>query len=113
PALGLGIVAHGIVSVLVGLLYAAILPMLPRRHMLWGGVIAPLLWTGLLLAVLGLRNPVLAARVDWSWFIVSQIAFGLVAGVIVSRATPVATMQTLPLHVRAGMHASMRRGPRR
>ena len=103
-ALGLGVVVHGITSVLVGMFYAAMLPMLPRRHMLWGGLIAPLLWTGLLWALIGLRNPVLAARIDWSWFIVSQIAFGIVVGIVVARAQPVATMQTLPLHLRAGMH---------
>jgi len=108
-ALVLGIVAHGIVSILVGLLYATILPMLPRRHTLWGGLIAPLLWTGFLWALLALRNPVIAARVDWSWFVVSQIAFGLVAGFVVARATPVATMQTWPLEMRAGMHVPIER----
>ena len=82
---------------LVGLLYAVILPMLPRRHMLWGGLIAPLLWTGLFWAVLGVVNPGLNARIDWTWFIVSQIAFGLAGGFVVSRAQPVATMQTWPL----------------
>ncbi len=105
-ALALGIVAHGVVSVLVGLLYAVILPMMPRRHMLWGGLIAPLLWTGFLWALLGFINPALNARVDWTWFIVSQIAFGLAAGIVVSRAEPVATMQTWPLQMRAGMEAS-------
>jgi len=112
-ALVLGIVAHGIVSVLVGLLYAAILPMLPRRHTLWGGLIAPLLWTGFLWALLALRNPVLAARIEWSWFVVSQIAFGLVAGFVVARATPMATMQTWPLQMRAGMHVPIEPDTRR
>jgi hypothetical protein len=105
-ALALGVVAHAVVSVLVGLLYALILPMLPRRHMLWGGLIAPLLWTGLLWALLGFVNPALNARVDWTWFIISQIAFGLTAGIVVSRAEPIATMQTWPLRMRAGMEAS-------
>ena len=112
-ALTLGIVAHGITSMLVGMFYAAILPMLPRRHTLWGGLVAPLLWTGFLWALLGLRNPALAARVDWSWFVVSQVAFGLVAGFIVHRAQPVPTAQTLPFHVRAGMHATVDREERR
>src|SRR5262245_61067915 len=106
-ALILGIVAHGVVSILVGLLYAVLLPMLPRRHMLWGGLIAPLLWTGLLWSLLGVINPVLNARVDWGWFIVSQIAFGLTAGLVVARAEPVATMQTWPLQMRAGMHVAV------
>ena len=105
-ALVIGTIVHGLVSVLVGLLYAVILPMLPRRHMLWGGVVAPLLWTGLLWAVLGIVDPMLNARVDWLWFVVSQIGFGLAVGVVVARAEPLATMQSWPLAARAGVEAS-------
>jgi hypothetical protein len=105
----LGVIAHAVVSVLVGLLYAVILPMLPRRHTLWGGLIAPLLWTGFLWALLGVINPVLNARVDWTWFVISQIAFGLACGFVVARAEPVATMQSWPLQARLGMHATMDR----
>jgi hypothetical protein len=105
-ALVLGVIAHGLISILAGLLYAVILPMLPRRHMLWGGFVAPLLWTGGLWAVLGVINPTLSARVDWTWFVVSQIAFGLAAGYVVSLAQPVATMQTWPLTARAGVEAT-------
>ena len=105
-ALVIGIVAHGVISVLAGLLYALILPMLARRHMLWGGLVAPLLWTGGLWAVLGVVNPVLNARVDWAWFIVSQIVYGLATGYVVWRAEPIATMQTWPLAARAGVEAS-------
>ena len=111
-ALIIGIIAHGLISVLAGLLYAVILPMLPRRHMLWGGLLAPLLWTGGIWAVLGVINPTLNARVDWAWFIVSQIAFGLVTGYVVSRAQPTATMQTWPLAARAGVEATGVSGPR-
>jgi hypothetical protein len=98
--------AHGVISLLTGLLYAVILPMLPRRHMLWGGVVAPLLWTGLIWAVLGVVNPALNARIDWPWFIASQIAFGLAAGFVISRAEPIGTMQTWPLAARAGVEAT-------
>jgi len=105
-ALIIAVLAHGILSLLTGLLYAVILPMMPRRHMLWGGIIAPLLWTGLIWAVLGIVNPVLNARIDWPWFIASQIAFGLVAGFVIARAVPVATMQTWPLAARAGVEAT-------
>jgi len=105
-ALVLGIIAHGIISVLTGLLYAVILPMLPRRHMLWGGLIAPLLWTGFLWSLLGFINPVLNARVDWGWFIASQIAFGLATGFVVARSHKVTTMQTWPLAARAGVQAA-------
>jgi hypothetical protein len=108
----IGIVAHGVISILAGLLYALILPMLARRHMLWGGLVAPLLWTGGLWAVLGIVNPVLNARVDWAWFVVSQIVYGLAAGYVVWRAEPIATMQTWPLVARAGVEVSASRTPR-
>ena len=111
-ALIIGTIAHGLISVLTGLLYAVILPMLPRRHMLWGGLLAPLLWTGGVWAVLGVINPVMNARVDWSWFIVSQIAFGLAAAYVISRTQPVATMQTWPLAAAAGVEARGVGGPR-
>jgi hypothetical protein len=105
-ALIIGVIVHGVISVLTGLLYAVLLPMLPRRHMLWGGIIAPLLWTGLIWAVLGVVNPALNARIDWAWFIASQMAFGLTAGFVVARAPPIATMQTWPLAARAGVEAA-------
>jgi hypothetical protein len=108
-AIVIGVIVHGVLSVLVGLLYAVILPMLPRRHMLWGGLIAPLLWTGFLWALLGVVDPTLDARVDWAWFVVSQIAFGLSAGFVVARARPLATMQRWPLAARAGLEASSAR----
>jgi hypothetical protein len=93
-ALGVGTLAHGTISLLVGLLYALILPMLPRRHLLWGGFVAPLLWTGVVWAVLGVVDPTLDARIDWLWFIASQLAFGLAAGFVVARSEPVPTPQT-------------------
>src|SRR5262249_40357431 len=107
-AAGIRLVAHGVTSVLVGALYAAILPLLPRRHLLWGGLLGPLLWSGLLWATLGVINPVLDARIAWSWFIASQLAFGLAAGYVVARATPVATAQTQPFVVRARVEATGR-----
>jgi len=107
-ALTLGVMIHGAVSVLVGLLYAVILPMLPGRHLFWGGITAPLLWTGLVWALLGVVNPTLEAHVDWPWFIVSQVAFGLAAGFVVARAHPLATMQTLPPAARAGLETRAR-----
>ena len=105
-ALVIGTIVHGLLSMLAGVLYAVILPMLPGRHMLWGGVIAPLLWTGLVWAMVGIVNPALGARVDWPWFVVSQMAFGLAAGFVVGRAQPLATAQSRPLAARAGVHVS-------
>jgi hypothetical protein len=106
-----GLVAHGLTSALVGMLYAAILPLLPRRHLLWGGLIAPVLWSGFLWAIMGVIDPTLSARISWTWFVASQIAFGLATGYVVARATPVAVAQTRPWIERAGVEATGR-GPR-
>ena len=98
-------VIHGTVSVLVGLLYGVMLPMLPRHPMFLGGFGAPLLWTGLLWATLDVINPVLDARIEWRWFILCKIAFGLTAGFVVARSERIATIQHLPFLVRAGIEA--------
>jgi hypothetical protein len=96
---------HLITSLLVGLLYGAMLPMFPRRPILLGGIIAPTMWTGLLHSILGLINPLLDDRIDWRWFAVSQFAFGVVAGLVVVRQTRVRTRQFVPFAIRAGIEA--------
>jgi hypothetical protein len=97
---------HLITSLLVGLLYGATLPMLPRRPILLGGFIVPLVWSGLLHSILGIVNPVLNQRIDWLWFVISQVGFGIVAGIVVSWQERIRTWQGLPLSLRAGMEAS-------
>jgi hypothetical protein len=97
---------HLITSLLVGLLYGAMLPMLPRRPILLGGFIAPILWSGLIHSILEIVNPVLNQRIDWLWFVVSQVGFGIVAGIVVSWQGRIRTLQYLPLALRAGMEAS-------
>jgi hypothetical protein len=101
----LAAVIHLITSLFVGLLYGAMLPMFPRRPILLGGVIAPILWTGLLRSILGLINPLLNERIDWPWFIASQFAFGIVAGLVVARQEQIRTRQFEPFPMRAGVEA--------
>jgi len=96
---------HIVGSALVGLLYGIALPMFPRRPILLGGILAPLFWSGILYTGLGIIHPSLQARIQWGWFIASQFAFGLVAGFVVNRHVPIATMQYLPFAVRAGIEA--------
>ncbi len=98
-------VVHLICSLLVGLLYGAALPMFPRRPIVLGGVIAPILWSGLLHSILEALDPVLNQRIDWIWFVISQIGFGVVAGIVVSRQERIRTWQYLPFAVRAGIEA--------
>lgn len=99
------VILHGIVSTLVGLLYGAMLPMFPRRPIVLGGLIAPVLWSGLLYSILGLLNPVLESHINWFWFMSSQIGFGVVAGLVVIRQSRVPTRENLPFAVRAGIEA--------
>jgi len=98
-----GLFIHGVTSLLVGVLYAISLPMFPRRAGWRSGLITPLLWSGLVAATLSWINPALDARIDWGWFIGSQIAFGLTAGWVISRTERIETMQSLPLTDRAGI----------
>ena len=100
-ALGL----HALGSTLVGLLYGAMLPMFPKRPMILGGLIAPVLWSGLIYTMLGLLNPMLESRINWYWFVASQIAFGVVAGLVVVRQIRVPTTENVSFAVRAGIEA--------
>jgi len=100
------LLSHGIISLLVGLLYAAILPMMPSRFTaFWGSFLAPVLWTALVASTLRLINPALNARIAWGWFIASQVAFGLITGFIVAHSKEVETAQSWPLAARAGVEA--------
>jgi hypothetical protein len=101
----IAVVLHGIGSTLVGLLYGAMLPMFPRRPIILGGLIAPVLWSGLLYSILDLLNPLLASHIDWVWFMASQVAFGVVAGLVVVRQERISTRENLPFAVRAGVDA--------
>jgi hypothetical protein len=102
-ALITAIIIHAAGSLLVGLLYGAMLPMLPKHPILLGGIIAPVLWTGVLHSALPLINPFLADRIDWRWFVVSQVTFGLVAGWVVSKQIDIRTEQFMPFSVRMGL----------
>jgi hypothetical protein len=102
-AIALGL--HCIGSIFVGLLYGAMLPMFARRPIVLGGLIAPVLWSGLLYSTMQLLNPLLASLINWFWFMASQIAFGVVAGIVVVRQERVSTRENLPFVVRAGVEA--------
>lgn len=106
---GTGLVLASVIHIaacaLVGLLYSVLLPIFPRRPILVGGIIAPLLWSGLLYTAQNVINPALNARIDWPWFMAFQFVFGVVAGLVVARHARVFTLQYLPLAVRLGVEA--------
>jgi hypothetical protein len=99
-------IAHISISVLVGLLYAVLLPMLPARfEWLWGGIVTPLIWTALIFASLRVINPKLATAIDWPWFIFCQVAFGAVCGFVVFKSAKVETQQSWSIAERLGVEA--------
>ena len=101
-----GAAIHIFTSLLVGLLYGAMLPMFPRKPILTCGFVAPFLWTGLLYSSLGILSPILDQRIHWGWFFISQVAFGLAAGFVVNLQVKVRSksFRALPFAVRAGLH---------
>lgn len=103
---------HGFTSLLVGLLYGAMLPMYPKYPIVTAGLVVPLLFTGILYSALGIVSPILNERIDWFWFVASQIAFGLVCGFVVNLQTKLRTEQfrSLPFAVRAGIQGDQDRG---
>lgn len=101
----IALLLHLLVSTAVGLLYGAMLPMFARRPILLGGLIGPVLWSSLLYSMLSLLNPLLESHIDWLWFMASQVAFGIVAGMVVVRQPRVPTRENLALALRAGVEA--------
>jgi hypothetical protein len=101
----IAVLLHGIGSVFVGLLYGAMLPMIPRRPIVLGGLIGPVLWSGLLYSIIELLDPLLAEYINWYWFIASQIAFGVIAGIVVMQQHRVPTDENIPFAIRAGIEA--------
>jgi hypothetical protein len=102
-------VIHGLTSLLVGLLYGAMLPMFPKYPIVTAGIMVPLLFTGILHSAIGVVSPILNQRIEWFWFVASQVAFGLVCGFVVNLQAKVRTPQfrALPFAVRAGVHTDL------
>jgi hypothetical protein len=99
------LVGHGAISILVGVLYAVMLPMFPKYAMLWAGILMPIFWSGMVATTLNFINPALNSRISWPWFVVCQLGFGLVGGYVIARSTSIRTMQTWTLAERAFLEA--------
>jgi hypothetical protein len=79
---------HAVLSISFGILFALVAPRLPPipGPLAWGGLVLPLVWTGISYGLMGVVNAVLQKQVDWAWFIVSQFVFGVAAAVVVLRS---------------------------
>jgi hypothetical protein len=98
---------HLTTSVFVGMLYAVSLPMFPSGATWRSGLLTPVLWSGLIAATLSVVNPTLNERINWGWFVGSQIAFGLACSWVIARTAKIETVQNWPLAARAGIEAQM------
>jgi hypothetical protein len=105
-ALLIATMIHALASLLVGALYGALMPIVPRHPIVVGGIAAPLAWTALLYPTIGIIDPALAQRISWGWFVASQVGFGVVAGLVVRRSGRIRTPQ--PPHVAAELERSSR-----
>ncbi len=88
----LAIVIHATFSVGFGLLFGVVsptLPPIPGGPVIAGGVLMPLLWTGLCHGFMGIINPLLQEYVNWPWFIASQVVYGLAMSIVVIRTEKV------------------------
>lgn len=100
------IIVHFSLSMMVGLLYTVLLPMLPVKFAwFWAGIVTPLIWTSVVWAGVGVLNPALAEYIVWPWFIVCQVAFGLTGGFVIFKIGKVETMQTWSLAAKMGVEA--------
>jgi hypothetical protein len=82
----LAILIHTTFSVTFGLFFGVVsptLPPLPGGPVIAGGVLMPLLWTGLCYGFMGIIDPLLEQHVNWLWFITSQVVYGLVMSIVV------------------------------
>ncbi len=98
-------VGHGAISIMVGVLYAVMLPMFPKYAPFWAGILMPVFWSGVVATTLNFINPALNSRISWPWFLVCQLGFGLVGGYVIARSTSIRTMQTWSLAERAFLEA--------
>ena len=82
-----GIVIHAMMVLVLGLIYGVLLPTLPDipGEAAWGGLLMPLLWSGISFIAMGVVNPAVQKGVSWPWFMMSQFVFGVVAAIIVHR----------------------------
>ena len=106
-ALTIGVAVFLLGAVSLGLLYGAVLPMAPRHPVSLAAVVIPLFGWALAHSILATVNPVFRERIHWPWFLVFEVAFGIVAGAVVSRAEQIRVWQYAPLSERVGLEEDL------
>lgn len=106
----IGVCIHVIMSAVIGLMYGVVLPLTPGKtisHLVFGGLVIPVMWTSLSGALMGIANPLLQHHVNWYWYFGSQMVFGLAAAIVVVRSNKV---DVAPAAKRGNQQGSEREG---
>ncbi len=93
------IIMHATLSIGFGLIGGVLLPTLPNAFggpLLFGGLILPLLWSGANHSLMGLVNPLLNEYINWPWYVVSQIVYGLATSIVIIRSEQITIAQRGP-----------------
>jgi hypothetical protein len=79
---------HAVLSIGFAVVFARVAPRLPPMPapVAWGGLVLPLIWTGVSYGLMGVVSKALQDHVSWFWFIVSQFVFGVAAAGVVLRS---------------------------
>jgi hypothetical protein len=78
-------ILHFTVSIAIGLIFTALLPMLPGRPLLWSLIAGGVLWVFADIIFLLPLNPVMARLVDVPSFIIAHLVYTIILGLWMSR----------------------------
>lgn len=86
----LAVAIHATLSITLGTIYGVLMPTLPRipKPLAWGALLMPLAWTAASFLALSVVNPPVRALIEWPWFVLSQLIFGLVVALVFLRQLP-------------------------
>jgi mono/diheme cytochrome c family protein len=87
------LIMHATMSIGFGLVGGVLLPTLPNIFggpLLFGGLILPLLWSGANHSLMGLVNPLLNEYINWPWYVVSQLVYGMATSIVIIRSEKIA-----------------------
>ena len=97
------IIIHSVLSIGLGLLYGILLPLMPKRPILLGSLVLPFIWSFFIFALMQFLNPLINDSINWFWFLITQVAFGVVAGIVVDKSERIPTLQFKAFAQRAGI----------
>ena len=85
--LSVGLCIHLATSLVAGLAYGVLLPMLPTipKPIAWGGLLMPVMWTAVSFVAMASMDSMPVKQLDWPSFIFAQFLFGIVVALIVER----------------------------